>query len=237
MRCFTFSLLIALLFTLATSAAENAIPRVEVYGTATTEVAPDQMRWYVTVRNKGPKLPAVAEQHSKIVEQVLAVLKQSGIKDAEVQTARMEFGDNWEYKNQSQVWEGYFASTAVLFRTSSLESYKPLWIGLAAIAGVRVDGVYFDHTKRIDFQNETRRSALLAAKAKAVDLAKTLGSVLGEPLLIEEDLSINQPEGSNISNNYRVDEGASAVKEGLAPGKIPIRIRLKVAFRLISHTN
>ena len=40
-------------------------------------------------------------------------------------------------------------------------------LGLAAIPDVSVEGVTYDHSKRIEFQNETRRKALLKAKEKA----------------------------------------------------------------------
>jgi hypothetical protein len=152
----------------------------------------------------------------------------------------MEFGENWEDRGRSRVKEGYFASTRISFRTSDLGTYKPLWLGLADVSGVTVEGVYYDHSKRIDFQNETRRKALLAAKQKAADLAKTLGSEIAEPLRIEEDLSVNegwQGATSNISNRTTVEEKEGAEQEPLAPGTIPIRTRVKVIFRLVTHGN
>jgi uncharacterized protein YggE len=152
----------------------------------------------------------------------------------------MEFGDNMEYRFGSQVKEGYFASTIMRFHTSELEKYKPLWIGLADIPGVSVDNVSYDHSKRIEFQNETRQKALLLAKEKATDLAKTLGSEIREPLLIEEDLSVSEGwqeiNGSMRNSISSSDEGANP-KADMAPGKIPITIRVKVSFRLVTAGN
>ena len=232
----------ALLGSLALAAAlpagENQLPHVTVFGTATTEVTPDQTVWRLTVQNKGAKLAAVAEEHTKITQQVLGLLKQSGIKEADVQTSRMEFGENWEYRNQSRIKEGYFAATHVCFRTSNLAAYKPIWLGLAEISGVTVDGVYYDHSKRIAYQNDTRRKALNLAKEKAAELAKTLGSEIGEPLAIEEDLSVSegwqQLSTSNAVNRSYQDRSDAPDGAGLAPGTIPIRMRVKVTFRLIS---
>ena len=154
--------------------AGDPLPHVTVYGTAVTQVVPDQMVWRLTIQNKGVALSSVAEGQTNSVEQVLAFLKHAGMRDADVQTADMVFGENWEYRNSSRVREGYFASTAVAFRTPNLNTYKTLWLGLAAIPDVSVEGVTYDHSKCIEFQNETRRKALRKAKEKAADLAKTL---------------------------------------------------------------
>ncbi len=220
------------------SAAENELPGVTVFGTATTQVAPDQMVWHLTANNRGPKLSIVAEQHTKLVQQVLGFLKEHGIKDSDLQTSQMEFGENWEYKNQSRVKEGYFASTQVSVRTANLATYKPLWLGLAEMSGVTVAGVNYDHSKRIAYQNETRRMAIRAAKEKATEMAKDLGSEIAEPLRIEEDLSVNEAwraGASNFSNSVATEGDRGAEQETLAPGTIPIRIRVKATFRLVTH--
>jgi uncharacterized protein len=219
------------------AAAENDLPGVTVFGTATTHVTPDQMVWHLMASNRGLKLSSVAEQHTNIVQHVLSFLKEHGIKDSDLQSSQMEFGENWEYKNQSRVKEGYFASTQISFRTSDLATYKPLWLGLAETTGVTVEGVNYDHSKRIIYQNETRQKALLAAKEKAADMAKTLGVEIAEPLRIEEDLSVNDPWRSTASNSNQVavEGGGGAEQEALAPGTIPIRVRVKVTFRLVAH--
>src|SRR6266481_4837507 len=46
-------------------ADEIQLPHITVYGTATTEVVPDQMIWSVKVQNKGAVLETVASDHTK----------------------------------------------------------------------------------------------------------------------------------------------------------------------------
>jgi uncharacterized protein YggE len=135
------------------------------------------------------------------------------------------------------VKEGYYASTDISFKFKDFDKYKSLWIGLSKIAHLEVWGVYYDHSKRIEYQNKTRKKALLAAKEKAEVLAKTLGSEIGEPLLIEEDLSISETwrSRSALSNVLEVADKGSSGGDVLSPGKIPIKIRVKTTFRLITH--
>ncbi len=214
-------------------AGEIEFPHITVFGTATTKVTPNTMTWYLTVKNEGGNLQNVASQHNKIIGNILALLNSKKVSSDEIQTARMEFGENWEFKNQSRIKEGYFASTNILFRIEDLKKYIPLWIGLSRINSVSIDRIYYDHSNRTEYQNETRKNALLVAKEKAITLAKTVGSQIGEPLLIEE--VINEQRNYALLNFSSTERNGTKNIGSIAPGKIPIRIRIKVAFRLITH--
>ncbi|HYG34312.1 MAG TPA: SIMPL domain-containing protein, partial [Clostridia bacterium] len=211
-----------------------------VHGTATTEVVPDQMVWSLHIESKGPRLEAVANDQTKMVQKTLEFLQKSKIEPKALQTSRMQFGENWTYSSSSRVRDGYVASTDISFKTTDLERYSELWLGLAEMPAVSIRMVSFDHTKRIEFQNQTREKAILAAKEKAANSAKALGAEIGAPLLLEEDLSPSegwQPYLQNrLANNVAVfndqDRGAMG---SLAPGTIPITIRVKAAFQLVSR--
>ncbi len=231
------SALFTAMLALSVYADETAPPHVTVYGTATTEVVPDQMVWSLRVENKGPALQAVASDHTKSVRKALEFLKQSKVDPKALQTSRMEFGENWTYRSSSRVREGYIASTDIRFKTTDLDGYVQLWLGLADMSAVSVQTVTYDHTKRIDFQNQTREKAILAAKAKAVASAEALGVGIGDPLLLEEDLSPSegwQMNRNTFVNNVAVQGGQErGPAEVLAPGTIPITIRVKATFQLL----
>jgi uncharacterized protein len=236
---YKISMLLILLFFLVTSAFAHEIelPNITVYGTSTIKITPDKMIWTLNIQNEGAELKAVAKNHTEIVQSVLSFLKGSSINKDDIQTAMMEFGENWEYKSKSRVKEGYFASTNISFSNLELEKYNKLWIGLSEISGVSVQGVYYDHTKRIEFQNECRIKAILEAKKKAKALAESVGSEIGEPILILEDLSVNEGWQRNVTSNLVQNSGdGDRPDETLSPGTIPIRMRVKVSFRLITHS-
>ena len=211
-------------------------PHISVLGTATTMVVPDQIGWSIIVKNQGYDLSNVAEQHTEIVENVIQLLTELAVPDEEIQTARMSFGESFEYNNGLRMKVGYFASTSIFFLIEDFQKYKPIWIGLSKIENVSIENVYYDHSKRIDFQNETRIKALLAAKKKAEILANTLGSQIGEPLIIDENSYLQRSNTTPyaLSNLIEIPEDDLNIKEGLVPGKIPIRMSVKVVFRLIT---
>jgi uncharacterized protein YggE len=187
------------------------------------------MVWSLRVETKGPSLETVVSEHSTTV-------KKSKVDEKTIQASRMEFGENWEYRSDSRVREGYVATTEIAFKLKEFENYKPLWLGLAKIHGVSISAVTYDHTRRIEFQNESRRKAVLAARDKARALAEALGAVIGEPLMIEEDLSPSEgwqfQRNTSLNNLRAADAEAQGQSTGLAPGTIPITVRVKAAFRL-----
>lgn len=171
-----------------------------------------------------------------VVENVLQFLKSQKLPNEEIQAAKMEFGINREYKYDELIESGYFASTDISFKLEEFQKYTLLWVGLSKIEHVSLVGVYYDNSKRIEFQNKTRQQALIAAKEKAEAPASTLETNVGEPLVIEEDTSLDEYFRKTRYANYRhitqddIDKG-----EGIAPGKIPIRMRVKVTFSLINQ--
>lgn len=227
------SFFILLFISAATAQAiDTEIPHVTVFGTAVKEVVPDKMLWSVQVMNKDQLLEDVTKKHIDIVERVTALLNSEGIKE-DLQTTRMEFGENWNYRNGNRLKEGYFARTFITFSMTDFLKYKKIWLGLAAINDVSVQNVGYDHTDRINIQNETRVRALHEAKKKAAILAESIGSRIAEPIVIEEEWGGDDV----VMNNVRMKQAATFDAQGessVSPGLISIRMRLKASFRLVT---
>ena len=237
MKRTTLFAILAILATSTVRADDGDPPRVTVFGTATTEVAPDIMNWRLQVQNTAAEVTEVAKVNAESVKAVLAFLKKQELPEDSIQTSGMEFGENWVYKNRERVKEGFVASTDISFKLTDFDNYKDLWIGIPRLANVSLTGVSLDTSKRIEHRNATRKKALLAAREKAKALAETLGSSIGKPLYIEEVVDTYRALGSNsnfvMANDRGLDGDASAV-ESLAPGRIPITMRVKVSFLLES---
>jgi uncharacterized protein YggE len=92
----------ALLFLLGVLSASSVLadegqpPHITVFGTATAEVIPDTMVWFLNVENKGSTLENVAGEHTKAVQAALDFLKKSKVDEKTIQSSRTEFGQNWE---------------------------------------------------------------------------------------------------------------------------------------------
>ncbi len=233
---FSLSLLFLLLSVQIFGDTDNS-RKIVVFGTAEKEVIPDKMEWHLIVNNTAKQLETTAEEHNRIVKQVISFLKSSKIEESKIQTSEMQFGVNWQYRDGSQIKDGYFASTNISFSITDLKTYKHIWIGLSKIENVNVNMTRFDHTQITEFQNEVRKKALLKAQEKAKEMANTLSLVIGDPIEIEEDQSINDRpwEGYMKNVSYSANAGASpqgSGEDGLAPGKLKIAMKVKVVFEL-----
>ncbi|MCB9858182.1 MAG: SIMPL domain-containing protein [Phycisphaerales bacterium] len=236
MRIAMLSLIVTAFVAQSVRASDQALPHVSVYGTAVTQVAPDLLRWSLRVSNKGADLQKVAEAHAATMSNLLVFLKEKGIKEEKTQTTDMCFEENWEYRDNSRVMNGYIAITYVSFEMTDLNAYRNMWISLAGMKYVSISDVSLDVSTRIQVQNETRKKALLAAREKAAAMAQTLGAEIGEPLAIEE---IQDAFGiwNAMSNSVAYDEAPGGGEKGtpLSLGQIPVEVRVKVEFRIVAN--
>jgi uncharacterized protein len=227
-----------LLIVPAAKSVEPEVPHIVVYGTATIQVMPNQMAWNLNVRTIKPNSTDAARTHETMITAVIAFLKQSQIEEKTIQTSRMQLGENWKYKNGERFLDGYYASADVQFELVDFSKYSSLWIGLSGIQGVQISNVSLGHSDRIQFQNEARAGAVLAARDKARAIAETLGSRIGEPLIVEEDISVDEgyrsqmPTTSNLNISVSTPGG---IEQSVAPGSIPIRARVKASFHLLTQ--
>ena len=216
---------------------QPAPDHITVSGTATTEVTPDVMNWNLQVKNEEQNLEKAAEIHATAVTHVLEFLNAQDLPQHAIQTSGMKFGQNWTYQGRERVQDGFFASTEISFKVKDLAKYTKLWIGLSRLPHVALNGVYYDHSQRIEYRNKTRKNAIMAAKSKAEGLAKALGSEIGRPLSIEEVSDSYGLRTANFNMSNSITGGANASDEtaNLAPGQIPITMRVKVSFLLITN--
>ncbi len=225
-----------ILCALPVAADEFAAQHITVYGTATLEVAPDQMTWLITVRTTDPRSERAALAHGGEVAAVLSLLRSRGIAETDIQTSRMQLGENWTHGPGPSVRDGFFASTEVSFTLADLDAYPAVWTGLSGLAGVTVHGVELDVADRTGHRNDARLAAVKAARDKAQAIADALGARLGEPLFVEEELleNLGRPIQAQFSNVAMSAGGAGDAGEFVAPGTIPIKARVRAAFRLLS---
>ncbi len=215
--------------------SEISQPHITVYGTAVSQVTPDTLRWSITVRNKGEDLEAVAREHTRIVGDVLTFIKDIEIDSDDIQTADMRFDEDYRWVDRERVRDGFFATTGISFKVLDFRKYRDLWIGLAKMKYVSVDGVSLDVSNRIELQDETRIKALKAAKRKAEAMAAALDGTVGAPIAIVEIQSpLNSWESSVSNTMVEVGSGTAdgSAQATLAPGRIAIKVRVKVTFSL-----
>ena len=206
-------------------------PSIQVVGAATIEVAPDRMVWSVTLSNRGNDLEQIANEHTALVERAKQVLRDLQIPAQDTKVTDMRFGAEWDQQAGQRARVGYVATTYLVVTSSDLARYQSLWKGLAKVPGVSVEQVAFDHSRRIQFQEDARLQAAKAARTKAQLLAGALDSTIAEPLAIEEREDSGYPQSLTIASNAYVPIPNDAPEPPMA-GKLRIQAKVQVTFRL-----
>jgi uncharacterized protein YggE len=210
------------------SFAETDLPHITVYGTAEEMVVPDELKWTITINTTGASIEEVATNHLKDVSTVLDYLK-GCVPEKEIKTAHMQLNENWVYRNQSALKEGYYAFTTINFKSTDFAKYMNYWMQLSKFNNVRINQVSFDVSNRKEIQNRVRLKAVAVAKEKATALATSLGVALLEPLAVEE--------ASNSDNNRRSGVGGVSFAQepsgnSISPGTQSVESNVKLVFRI-----
>jgi uncharacterized protein YggE len=211
--------------------AETDLPHITVYGTAEEMVVPDELNWSLSVKTVGASVEEVATNHLKDVSAVLGYLKKS-IPEKEIKTSHMQLNENWTYRDRSRLQEGYYAYTAISFKSTDFTKYLEYWKGLSKLSSLTINQVSFDISNRIEIQNKARLKAVGAAKEKAEALAKTLGVTLLEPLAVEE---IPTSAVVRLSKNRAYadsPEPAVISENSISPGTQRITSQVELTFRI-----
>jgi len=216
------------LFSVFLQADNSQIPQISVYGSAVSEVLPDQVYWNISVRSEGKKVSELANLHAERIKKVLAYLQNQKIKKEHTQTRQMNLTENWNYNSGKRIKEGYVANTQIQFRSDDLKQYSSLWSGLAELEGISIEATHFDSSKRLSIQSETRTLALKTAKQKAQNMAAALDARIGKPILIEE-FEIHDDVRMQPMMESKMMAASDAI---VAPGQLEIRMQVRVIFAL-----
>lgn len=141
------------LMTVLLSFAETDLPHITVYGTAEEMVVPDELNWSLSVKTVGASVEEAATNHLKDVSGVLDYLK-SCIPEKEIKTAHMQLNENWVYRDKSRLKEGYYAYTAISFKSKDFSKYMDCWRQLSKFNNLSIGQVSFNISNRIEIQNK-----------------------------------------------------------------------------------
>ncbi len=220
-----------LLCHLSAWAGDLSIPHVTVYGEAEEQVSPDMIAWVLSLSDQGADLKTVAETHARAAADLIAFLKSSGVDADHIQTSGMRFGENRVYRNGTRVKEGYQAVTDIRFTLYDLDRYDYFWLSLAERQGLSIQDVRFGLRDDTAYRQRLQEKALQTARSTAGRMAETLSASIGEPLVVEE------PTGGDalprIAEAQLRAQPAGDGQPSVSPGKLTLRTRLKVVFRLV----
>ena len=226
----------ALLFLLAAavSAQEKpGPPHVTVAGEAELNVAPDEVRFDVTLQHFGKELKAAKAQTDERLKGLLTLAKKHGVVESDTQTDYVKVEPRFKGNDDSKAFLGYWVRKDLVFTLRDVARAEGLLSELLDFGVWRINSISFSTSQMRKYRDQARTMAMRAAQEKAAALAGAVGQKIGRAITIEEDVPARGDAANMSANTVSYDRGGSTDSEGtLALGLIKVSARVTVKFEL-----
>lgn len=206
--------------------AHGAERSIEVLGQGSVHSMPDQAQIQVGVVSDAPTSSVALRDNSEAMSKLLALLKQRGIADKDVQTQSFTVSPRYQHTpNRPAQLIGYQVHNQVQVHVRELSDLGTLLDAVVQHGANRVHGIQFivgDADKRLD---EARRLAIADAERKAQLYANSAKLALGSVLRIEELVAqLPLPRAVSMAA-ARADEAVP-----VATGQVETEVSVRVVF-------
>lgn len=203
---------------------------VVVTGTASVKVKPDVAYINVGVETKNKDAKVAQDENAKVMNVVIAKLKEKGIKDNEIQTSGYNIYERYNYSSVgTRMSEGYVVEARITVTVNDVSKAGEVFDTAVKNGANRADGIRFDIKDRSKVYNEALKLAMKDASAKADSIMSTFGAKAGKPALVEEFYSEGRPDyrgyGRDMNMEMKSDDATP-----IQAGELSVNCRLNVTY-------
>lgn len=209
-------------------------PYISVRGMGIVTARPDLLNIQVGVVIQHAKLADAQWLAASKIEDAMRILKEAGIPDKDIATARFSVEAVMEYpQNQAPRQVGYRVTHILNLKVREIGGAGKLLDQLTAAGIDRVQSLQFGFTDPSALLKQAREQAMSDAKAKAQQIASLGGVGLGTPIAVQDG-------GSNTAVNTRsgvfFDSGptnsGAGPTTGINPGEQEVRVEVNVVYAI-----
>ena len=212
---------------------------ISVLGTGTVLVQPDMLQVSITLSNLAQTTKMAQDEVSRMVRQVLAILKNENIEDKNITTASLNFRSEYEHYGRS-VLLGQRAEQKIAFSIDDLnddnEKISRIIDQLIMINGIALNHINFNIKNNTEYFVRSRELAFQKAVEKANQYAELSGLKIIKVLtLSEEGNQLFSPMQQNRFLNSLSYEMEAVMDTGstiIPTGELEITTRISVVFLL-----
>lgn len=163
------------------ASSPEQIRTLNVSGSGKVYVVPDIAYIYVGVRTEADDVASALNANNQQAQAIVNLLKERGVAQEDIQTSafnvypQQNFGPNGEVLGTKFVVEN-----TVFITARDLSQLGGLLDAVVRAGANNIYGITFDVADREKAESEARRLAIENAKARAQELAQTVGVTLGE---------------------------------------------------------
>ena len=225
----------------------NLDPRrtITVSGEAVVRVEPDEVVIHFGIESHDKVIKAAQDENKEILNSAISVAADKGIEKEKVKTEYLNIEPRWGDYYERKDFLGYLARNSFTVTLSNTNMFEELTSAMLEAGVTHIHNVQFRTTEFKKYREQARSLALKAAKEKAIKMASELGSVVGDPIRINETnygnwywyntgwwgFSRNSGMSQNVVQN--VSSGSGGNSDGIALGKISVKGSVSVTFELV----
>jgi hypothetical protein len=207
-----------------------------VTGKGEVSITPDIATLNLGIQSQKATIAEAKAEASETMGKVMAVLKDSGIAEKDIQTQYFSISQRtkWDREKEEEIVIGYEVTNIVTAKIRDMDKVGII-IDTAAKAGgdlVRMHGVSFSVEDPSTYYEKLRERAMADAEAKAKQLADLAGVTLGKATYISEGIQAPIYREVYMGGMAPVPTPA-APPTPISPGENKISLTVQVAYAIL----
>lgn len=200
-------------------------------------VVPDRAEIVFGVTTQAANAAACQEQNTQQVDQVIELLKNSGMEESSIRTGDYWLNPRYDWSGSQQKLIGYEMHTGITLSGVPLEQVGELLAGAVESGVNTIDSVTYSSSKYDENYQEALKLAAVSARAKAETLAAAENcSVLGVMEILEYS-DESSAKYTDYSINSKMQKQAAGAVEDLAaaavmPGEVAVNAQITVTYEI-----
>lgn len=203
---------------------------ISVAGEGKVLAKPDIGQVSLSVVSDAKTVAIAQKDNTDKMNKITGLMKDLGIKEEDLKTTNYSVEPSYQYYEGKSEIIGYVITQTLEVKIRNLEKVGDI-LGQAAASGAnQVGSLYFTFDDPEKLNTEARQKAIDNAKAKAQDLARSLGVSLGKVVSFSES-SLGQPETRYYASDALGKGGGGAVPD-IQTGQNEINVNVSLSYEI-----
>lgn len=209
--------------------ADTPPPYVSVSAQGWVEAIPDTLVVTVVLRAAGKELDSLRDSVDKSTRQIVAVAREYGIKDDDIDSSRLSVRPEYEWNKGSRNYLGEVVQRDVVMKLRELDRFGQLLRELTRLDVQEIRPPQLQHSKLRELRLAALEVALDNGRDKAQRIARHLGVKLGKVIRVEESSNVTVPQPRMMAAEaMRSDAGAPEVLFGKQKIHAGVQLRFQI---------
>lgn len=220
---------------------------ITVSGEAEVFAVPDIAKIWLTVETEKETVDAAQTEATEKINNILAFLEGEGIEEKDIKTQNYSVYPRYDYVERAvncvsypcppqgeQVLRGYRVNQSLEIKVRDTEKVGALLAGAGELGVTNINGPFFENDDEEALRLDARKEAIVNAREKAEELAKSLDVKLGDIVSFNEGGSypVHRGDFAIAEESAVMGKGGAAPAPEIPTGENVIRATVTISYEL-----